>query len=101
MRSLILLLGASIAVSSPAIAREFRAYDAASFQALQNKNAATVVFVHAPWCPVCRAQEQVIKKLVATPELVDTEGVPEGLPHCPDIALFGAEREALNWLSLS
>jgi len=38
--------------------------------------------------------------LVATPELVDTQYVPEGLPHCPDIALFGAERDALNWLSL-
>lgn len=38
--------------------------------------------------------------LVATAELVDTEFVPEGLAQCPDIALFGAEREALNWLSL-
>ena len=38
--------------------------------------------------------------LVATPELVDDEHVPQGLAHCPDIALFGAEPEALNWLSL-
>lgn len=38
--------------------------------------------------------------LVATPDLVDNEGVPSGLPHCPDIALFNAERDALDWLSL-
>ncbi|HSV35846.1 MAG TPA: hypothetical protein VLI46_09825 [Ramlibacter sp.] len=38
--------------------------------------------------------------LVATPGLVDPECVPGGLPHCPDIALFGAEGEALHWLSL-
>jgi thioredoxin 1 len=38
---------------------------------LQNKNAATVVFVDAPWCPVWRAQEQVLQKLVATPEYKD------------------------------
>lgn len=38
--------------------------------------------------------------LVATPELVDTQVVPAGLAHCPDIALFPAERDALNWLSL-
>jgi hypothetical protein len=38
--------------------------------------------------------------LVATPELVDTEEVPAGLPHCPDIARFGAEPDALRWLSL-
>jgi hypothetical protein len=38
--------------------------------------------------------------LVATADLVHTEGVPAGHAHCPDIALFNAEREALDWLSL-
>lgn len=38
--------------------------------------------------------------LVGAPELVDNEVVPEGLPHCPDIALFVAEPDALHWLSL-
>jgi hypothetical protein len=37
--------------------------------------------------------------LVAAPELVDTEVVPAGLPQCPDIALFGGERDALDWLT--
>lgn len=38
--------------------------------------------------------------LVATPDLVDTDGLPPGQSHRPDIALFNAEREALDWLSL-
>lgn len=38
--------------------------------------------------------------LVVTPDLVDNEGLPAGLPHCPDIALFNAERDALDWLRL-
>jgi hypothetical protein len=37
--------------------------------------------------------------LVATPDLVDNDGVPPGLPHCPDIALFSAEPDAVRWLS--
>ncbi|MEO7393017.1 MAG: hypothetical protein ABIU58_12635 [Ramlibacter sp.] len=37
--------------------------------------------------------------LVATTELVDGDLVTPGLDQCPDIALFGAERDALDWLS--
>ena len=36
--------------------------------------------------------------LVAATELVDNDDVPSGLPLCPDIALFDAERDALHWL---
>lgn len=36
--------------------------------------------------------------LVAATELVDTDDMPTGLPLCPDIALFDAERDALHWL---
>jgi len=38
--------------------------------------------------------------LVATPDLVDDQRPPPSLGHCPDIALFGAERDAIDWLSL-
>ena len=38
--------------------------------------------------------------LVALPELVDTESAQSGLAQCPDIGLFHAEREALDWLRL-
>jgi hypothetical protein len=38
--------------------------------------------------------------LVAATELVDNDNVPEGLPLCPDIALFDAEGDALHWLGV-
>jgi hypothetical protein len=38
--------------------------------------------------------------LVAMPELVDTESARQGLAQSPDIVLFNAEREALDWLRL-
>jgi hypothetical protein len=39
--------------------------------------------------------------LVAAPELVDTVQMPRSLALCPDIVLFDAERDALDWLRLS
>jgi hypothetical protein len=38
--------------------------------------------------------------LVGPPDLVDAGFVPQGIDQCPDIALFDAERDALQWLSL-
>ena len=38
--------------------------------------------------------------LVATTELVDTDDVPAGLSMCPDIAMFDAESDALDWLGV-
>jgi hypothetical protein len=37
--------------------------------------------------------------LVGTAELVDFEAVPQGLAHCPDVAVFGCEADALAWLN--
>jgi thioredoxin-like negative regulator of GroEL len=67
MRAFFSLAGAAIALASPANAGGFRSFDRAAFQALQSKNAPTIVFVHASWCPICRAQEATINKLLATP----------------------------------
>jgi hypothetical protein len=38
--------------------------------------------------------------LVGAAELIDSDAVSLDLAHCPDIALFGAETEALQWLQL-
>ncbi|MCM2251716.1 MAG: hypothetical protein NDJ19_05115 [Ramlibacter sp.] len=38
--------------------------------------------------------------LLAATDLVDNDAVPQGLPMCPDIALFDAERDALDWLAV-
>ena len=68
MRALYSLAAAAIVMAAPASAGEIRIFDRAAFQALQAKNASTVVFVHASWCPICRAQEKTISALLSTPE---------------------------------
>jgi thiol-disulfide isomerase/thioredoxin len=68
MRALYSLAAAAIVMAAPASAGEIRIFDRAAFKALQAKNAPTVVFVHASWCPICRAQEKTISALLATPE---------------------------------
>lgn len=70
MRIHAILIAAAAAVSFevPAIAGEVRLFDHQSFAAAQAQNSSVVVFVHAGWCPICRAQEQTIRKLLATPK---------------------------------
>ncbi|MEO5671432.1 MAG: hypothetical protein ABIR26_12125 [Ramlibacter sp.] len=38
--------------------------------------------------------------VLAASDLVDADNVPTSPQECPSIALFGGEREALDWLSL-
>lgn len=71
MRFLYPLAAAATLVAAPASAGEIRKFDGAAFHALQTRNAPTIVFVHAPWCPICRAQQATISKLLASPEYRD------------------------------
>jgi thioredoxin-like negative regulator of GroEL len=66
MRAILPIALAVAAVSTPATAGEIRAFDAGTFGARQARNEPTIIFVHADWCPICRAQEQTIRKLIAT-----------------------------------
>lgn len=67
MRVIPLLAATAAAISVPASAGEIRPFNTAAFHKLQAQNAAAVVFVHAPWCPICRAQEKTISQLLSTP----------------------------------
>lgn len=67
MRALFFVAAATILTSASAVAGEIRSFDRTGFQALQARNAPTIIFVHASWCPICRAQEATIKKLLVTP----------------------------------
>jgi thiol-disulfide isomerase/thioredoxin len=68
MRILATIGALAIALAVPASAAGIDAYKAATFATLQSQNRPVVIFVHAPWCPICRAQEQTIKQLLATPK---------------------------------
>ncbi|WP_313213434.1 thioredoxin family protein [Stenotrophomonas acidaminiphila] len=54
---------------APAVA--IRAYDQMAFDQAQAANKPILVWVHAPWCPVCREQEKAIKQITADPAYRD------------------------------
>ncbi len=56
-----------MAIIAPAQAGTVRAYDPAAFEALQAQGKPVLIFVHAPWCPVCRAQSKTIDEALADP----------------------------------
>lgn len=64
--TMLIAAAAAVAIATPAFA-EIRAFDTKSFDAVQAQNSSVIVFVHASWCPICRAQEQTIRELLATP----------------------------------
>lgn len=71
MRILLSLAAAFVAVAAPAHAGDIRKFDAVEFKSIQASNRPAVIWVHAPWCPVCKAQELTIKKLLATSSYKD------------------------------
>jgi hypothetical protein len=67
-RELLILAALAVpALTAPAQAGVVRDYDAAAFRALQAQNKPVVIFVHAPWCQVCRAQSKTIDAALAMP----------------------------------
>jgi len=44
-------------------------YTQNQFDTLQKQGAPILVWVHAGWCPVCRAQEKILDDLLPTPAL--------------------------------
>jgi thioredoxin 1 len=68
MRILASFTALAFAFAAPAEASAIGEFTTSTFHSLQAQHRPVVVFVHAPWCPICRAQEQTIKKVLATPK---------------------------------
>lgn len=63
-RSVSAMLLLTAAVFAPAAAAEYTPYDQTRFEQTQAQNKPILVFVHAPWCPVCKAQMKTIDEIV-------------------------------------
>jgi len=59
---------ASWTAISAAGAVERKAFDAASFEAAQQRGARILVDISATWCPTCKAQEPIIDSLAEQPK---------------------------------
>ncbi len=60
-----LLFAVSAVLAAPASAADYPAFDQAAFEKAQADNKPILVFVHAPWCPVCKAQIKTIDQITA------------------------------------
>jgi thioredoxin 1 len=52
----------------PALASETVPYTPAAFDASQKSGQSTLVEIHAPWCPTCKAQGPILTKLRKEPK---------------------------------
>jgi thioredoxin 1 len=64
----------AIAVTAPAAAAaapSVQPFNQAAFDAAQKAGKPILVWVHAPWCPVCREQAKTIARVTAEPAYRD------------------------------
>ncbi|MBI2311191.1 MAG: thioredoxin family protein [Betaproteobacteria bacterium] len=90
MRIIVLL--ASLFLSTAVLAGESKPYDKASFERLRATGAPVLVEVHADWCITCRLQAPVITELLRQP--------PFQIFHKLTVN-FDTQRDALRDLKVS
>lgn len=89
------LMSVLFAVSLPARAFETKPYDAAAFKAAQDAGKPVLVDVFAPWCPTCKAQQQVFDTLTSKPELDKITVFKVDFDNQPDaVKSFGARMQS-------
>jgi thiol-disulfide isomerase/thioredoxin len=71
LRSLLIVIVASVALSLPAAAAEWKPFDAAAFAQAQKDGKSILVDVFAAWCPTCRAQNPILVQLTREPKFKD------------------------------
>jgi thioredoxin 1 len=69
-RSLLVAI-AAIGFAAPALAAGPVDYSPAAFEAALNSGKPVLVWIHASWCPVCKAQEPTLAKIEADPQYKD------------------------------
>ncbi len=73
LRKLLAVLAMAFTLALPGLAgaTEYRPFDQAAFEQAKAQNKPVIVFVHAPWCPVCKAQMKTIDQLTTQPAYKD------------------------------
>lgn len=91
----VVTLGALLLAGAPAQAFQEKAYDDATFKAAQSAGDSIVVDVFAPWCPTCKAQQQVFDALKDKPEYAKVTVFKVDYDNQPDIVKsFGARMQS-------
>jgi thiol-disulfide isomerase/thioredoxin len=91
----VVIVGALLLAVAPAGAFQTKPFDAASFKAAQSAGEPLLVDVFAPWCPTCKAQQQVLDKLKDKPEFAKLTIFKVDFDNQPDVVRdFGARSQS-------
>jgi thioredoxin 1 len=91
----VMIVGAVLLAAAPASAFQTKPFDAASFKAAQSAGEPLLVDVFAPWCPTCKAQQQVLDKLKDNPEFAKLTIFKVDFDNQPDVVRdFGARSQS-------
>jgi len=91
----VVALSALLLAGAPAQAFQTKAFDAATFKAAQSAGDSILVDVFAPWCPTCKAQQQVFDTLKYKPELAKLTVFKVDFDNQPDVVKsFGARMQS-------
>jgi thioredoxin 1 len=91
----VVMLGAALLAGAPAQAFQTKAFDAQAFKAAQAAGDSILVDVFAPWCPTCKAQQQVLDKLQDKPEFAKLTVFKVDFDNQPDVVKsFGARSQS-------
>jgi thioredoxin 1 len=91
----VVIVGALLLAAAPASAFQTKPFDAASFKAAQSADEPLLVDVFAPWCPTCKAQQQVLDQLKDKPEFAKLTIFKVDFDNQPDVVRdFGARSQS-------
>ena len=91
----VVIVSALLLAIAPASAFQTKPFDAASFKAAQSAGEPLLVDVFAPWCPTCKAQQQVLDKLKDKPEFAKLTIFKVDFDNQPDVVKsFGARSQS-------
>ena len=91
----VVIVGALLLAAAPASAFQTKPFDAASFKAAQSAGESLLVDVFAPWCPTCKAQQQVLDQLKDKPEFAKLTIFKVDFDNQPDVVRdFGARSQS-------
>lgn len=70
-RRILFIALALLAVPQIVAAAQTEAFSKEAFSAAQKAGKSVIVHVYAPWCPTCRAQEPIVRRVEADPKFAD------------------------------
>jgi thioredoxin 1 len=91
----VLLATAAAGAVTPAFAVGPQPFDDQAFAAAQKAGKPIFVAIHAPWCPICKAQKPILSELMADPKFKNLAYFTIDFDSQKDLVRrFGAQKQS-------